>query len=167
MTLLKNIPSLDFMQQFLSQLTAYPDLNQFMEQINPLLDSIRTQIMNCFNQNAAIDPNHQNILIQFKTNFTNLFELINLHAETESNQLNDNQIILIQIDNTNAKESSLLKSQENIITTITSSSKDILNTITKNFAESDIKIIKFIKTISKNFTALSINDSRWNNLSLS
>jgi hypothetical protein len=29
-TLLKNIPSLDFMQQFLSRLTAYPNLSQFM-----------------------------------------------------------------------------------------------------------------------------------------
>jgi hypothetical protein len=138
-----------------------------MEQINPLLDSIPAQIMNCFDQNAAIDANHQNVMIQFKTNFTNLFDLINLHAETESNQLNDNQIVLKQIENTGAKESSLLKSQENIITTITSSSKNVTNTISKSFAESDAKIIKFIKTISKNFTSSSINDSRWNNVSLS
>jgi peptidoglycan hydrolase-like amidase len=74
--------------------------------------------------------------------------------------------MLKQIDSIGAKEFTLLKSQENIITTIASSSKNISNTITKSFAESDVKIIKFIKTISKNFTSSSINDSRWNNLSL-
>jgi hypothetical protein len=119
-TLLKNIPSLDFMQQFLSQLTTYPNLNQFMYQINPLLDSIRIPIMNCFDQNAAIDANHQNVMLQFKTNFTNLFDLINRHAEVELTQFNDNQIILKQINKNSVKESSMLKPQENIITTITS-----------------------------------------------
>jgi hypothetical protein len=53
-SLLKDIHALDFMNRFLLQITSSPSIEQFIEQIYPLLSSMPTQILNCFNKSTTL-----------------------------------------------------------------------------------------------------------------
>jgi hypothetical protein len=72
-SLLKDIPSL-------------PNIDQFIDQINPLLSSIRAQILNCSNQNTTLSSDNNNIITFIKSNLNDLFVLIDLHIKHASVQ---------------------------------------------------------------------------------